>query len=67
MSPRGRERMDIKSYNQMRRKQALIRQQSHWAEMAKRTEERLTWVKNRQFEVQTELKTLQNVIYQGSS
>ena len=59
MSPRGRERMDIQSYNRMRRKQTLLRQAEHWNKMVSRAETRLMWVKSRRFEIEAELKSLQ--------
>ena len=62
MSPKGREPMDIESYNRLRRKQTLIRQKDHWDKMITKTEKRLTWVKSKRFEVDSELKTLQDVI-----
>ena len=56
--------MDIESYNRLRRKQTLIRQKEHWTEMIAKTEKRLTWVKSKRFEVDSELKGLQDVIMQ---
>jgi len=57
---RGRSRMDMRSYNKMRRKQALTRQRVHWERMIQNTEQRLNWLKGRRSSVEGQLRTLEN-------
>jgi hypothetical protein len=58
--PRGRSQMDIRSYNNMRRKQSLTRQKNHWDRMIQNTEQRLSWLKGRVSSVEGQLRTLEN-------
>lgn len=52
--------MDIRSYNNMRRKQALTRQKTHWDRMIQNTEQRLEWIKSRQATVEGQLRSLEH-------
>ena len=52
--------MDIRSYNNMRRKQALTRQKNHWDRMIQNTEQRLSWLKSKASSVEGQLRTLEN-------
>ena len=58
--PRGRSQMNIRSYNNMRRKQSLTRQKTHWDRMIQNTEQRLDWLKSRQATDEGQLRALEN-------
>ena len=58
--PRGRSQMNIRSYNNMRRKQSLTRQKNHWDRMIQNTEQRLSWLKSKASSVEGQLRTLEN-------
>ena len=57
----GRDRMDMKSYNNMRRKQALTRQKNHGENMIRNAEQRLKRLRSRQSSIESQLRNLENV------
>jgi len=56
----GRDRMDMKSYNNMRRKQALTRQKNHGESMIRNAEQRLKRLRSRQSSIENQLRNLEN-------
>ena len=56
----GRDQMDMKSYNNMRRKQALTRQKNHGENMIRNAEQRLKRLRSRQSSIENQLRNLEN-------
>ena len=56
----GRDRMDMKSYNNMRRKQALTRQKNNGESVIRNAEQRLKRLRSRQSSIENQLRNLEN-------